>query len=66
MRNFQDTFETPKRPFISGFSICMTVLLIINYGSSITGYRTTKDLRPEEISKYSLVPSLTAKMTIYS
>ena len=36
------------------------------YLSSITGYRTTKDLRPEEISKYSLVPSLTAKTTIYS
>ena len=27
MRNFQDTFETRKRPFISGFSICMTVPL---------------------------------------
>ena len=25
MRNFQDTFETSKRPLISGFSICMTV-----------------------------------------
>ena len=27
MRNFQDTFETRKRPFISVFSICMTVAL---------------------------------------
>ena len=27
MRNFQDTFETRKRPFISAFSICMTVPL---------------------------------------
>ena len=27
MRNFQDTFETRKRPFISVFSICMTVPL---------------------------------------
>ena len=27
MRNFQDTFEIPKRLFISGFSICMTVPL---------------------------------------
>ena len=25
MRNFQDTFETRKRSFISTFSICMTV-----------------------------------------
>ena len=28
MRNFQDTFETLKRSFISAFSICMTVPLI--------------------------------------
>ena len=28
MRNFQDTFETRKRSFISAFSICMTVPLI--------------------------------------
>ena len=27
MQNFQDTFETRKRSFISGFSICMTVPL---------------------------------------
>ena len=25
MRNFQDTFETRKRSFVSAFSICMTV-----------------------------------------
>ena len=30
MRNFQDTFETRKRPFISAFSICMTVPLIFH------------------------------------
>ena len=28
MRNFQYTFETRKRSFISAFSICMTVLLM--------------------------------------
>ena len=28
MQNFQDTVETPKRSFISAFSICMTVPLI--------------------------------------
>ena len=27
MRNFQDTLETRKQRFISGFSICMTVPL---------------------------------------
>ena len=27
MRNFQDTFETHKRSFISAFSICMTITL---------------------------------------
>ena len=28
MRNFQDTFETRKRSFISAFSICMTAPLM--------------------------------------
>ena len=28
MRNFQDTFEIRKRPFISVYSVCMTVPLI--------------------------------------
>ena len=27
MRNFQDTFETRKRSFISAFSICMPIPL---------------------------------------
>ena len=27
MQNFQDTFEKRKRPFISAFSICVTVPL---------------------------------------
>ena len=30
MRNFQDSFETRKRSFISAFSICMTVPLSKN------------------------------------
>ena len=29
MRNFQDTFETRKQSFISIFSICVTVPLIL-------------------------------------
>ena len=33
MRNFQDTFETRKRLFISAFSICMTVPLIEIFAS---------------------------------
>ena len=28
MQDFQDTFKTPKQPFIKAFSICMTVSLI--------------------------------------
>ena len=32
MRNFQETFETRKRSFISAFSICMTVPLKNNTG----------------------------------
>ena len=27
MQTFQDTFETRKRPFLSAFSVCMTVPL---------------------------------------
>ena len=34
MRNFQDTFESLKRSFISAFSICMTVPL--NKGKQTT------------------------------
>ena len=30
MRNFQDTFESGNRPFISAVSICMTVPLMFN------------------------------------
>ena len=29
MQNFQDTFDSPKRSFISGFSIYVTVPLIV-------------------------------------
>ena len=32
MRNFKDTFEARKGSFISAFSICMTVTLIIISG----------------------------------
>ena len=31
MRDFQDSFEIRKRSFISAFSICMTVRLLIDY-----------------------------------
>ena len=33
MRDFQNTFETRKRSFISAFSICITVPLMDVYGS---------------------------------
>ena len=31
MQNFQDTFETRKRSFISAFSVCMTVPLNMKF-----------------------------------
>ena len=31
IRNFQDTFETGKRSFISAFSICMTAPLMSHF-----------------------------------
>ena len=34
MRNSQGTFETRKRSFISAFSICMTVTLILNLANT--------------------------------
>ena len=36
IRNFQDTFKTRKRSFISAFSICMTVHLKLVYFYFIT------------------------------
>ena len=38
MRNFQDTFETLKRSFISTFSICMTVPLMTSFGNYKHGH----------------------------
>ena len=40
MRNFQDIFETRKRPIISGFSICMTVPLRENADQKKLSKRT--------------------------
>ena len=43
MPNFQDTFETRKRSFISAFSICMTVPLrddhYQQYSQSLSTYK---------------------------
>ena len=39
MKNFQDNFETPKRSFISAFSICVTVPLIIKFYSNKLEYK---------------------------
>ena len=35
MRSFQDTFETCKRLFISAFSICMAVLLLLPFDRAV-------------------------------
>ena len=40
MQNFQDTFETRKRSFISVFSICMTVPLSF-YGTPFSFLQIT-------------------------
>ena len=44
MRNFQDTFETRKRSFISAFAICMTVILI---KADRKFYKLYKTIAPE-------------------
>ena len=44
MPNFQDTFEIRKQPFISAFSICMTVPLKFNWLSSIEVLRSNKEI----------------------
>ena len=38
MRNFQDTIETPKRSFISAFSMCMTLHLSYKVSYHIFNY----------------------------
>ena len=44
MRNFQDTFETRKRSFISAFSICITVPLKFNWLGFIEVLRRNKKI----------------------
>ena len=44
MGNFQDTFETRKRPLISGFSICMIIPLI--QSSAGSDQKLVLDLAP--------------------
>ena len=35
MRNFQDTFKTPQRSFMSVFAVCMTVPLSAKINETI-------------------------------
>ena len=42
MRNFKDTFETPKRSFISAFIICMTVPLSVLLGRKLQDRKIAK------------------------
>ena len=60
MRNFQDTFKARKRSFISAFSICMTVPLIIPYISYRGVFRTLSMLKCFAKSAYR------KKKTIFS
>ena len=51
MRNFQNTFETRKRSFVSAFSICMTVpLTFFNCTISFESYSTFLRLRNQTIT----------------
>ena len=52
MENFRDAFETCKRPFISTFSICMTVPLNKNFEKKLNGHFTGKYLliQPQEVN----------------
>ena len=64
MRNFQDTFETRKRSFISVFSICMTAPLRVssvslskfaeNFSRIWTEYGEIQSISPYRISPYSV------------
>ena len=47
MRNFHDNFKTPKRSFISAFSICMTVPLTYKFAGEQENIQNT--LHTEEI-----------------
>ena len=57
MRNFQDTFKTRKQPFISDFSICLTVPL--TSALLLTQVRRTKN----EASTFQNY--LTQRITMY-
>ena len=52
MQNFQDTFETRKRSFVSAFSICMTTFkryFVLNPNVSVSVCETG-DFRPVDFS----------------
>ena len=52
MRNFQDTFKTRKRSFISAFSTCMTVPLILVLYALLTLRKYSEELLRRLIFKY--------------
>ena len=60
MRNFQDTFETPKRSFISASSICMTVSLSFRNVVHTLQYRLNVSI---SFTIYSAVYSVNHKLS---
>ena len=50
MRNFEDTFETHKRCYISAFSICMTVPVNVENGLNPGFLKETLELRQTQIN----------------
>ena len=54
MRNFQDTFETRERSFVSAFSICMPEPLIFKQ-ENIIFFEFSKQINLKAISELLLV-----------
>ena len=55
MRNFQDTFETRKRSFISAFSVCVTAHLNFegdNINESYNKYKINITINTPEICRH--------------
>ena len=63
MRNFQDTFETCKRSFITAFSICMTIASqVFKQGDSSSRLKIDGCFFQQNyMAKYEMVFALTQK-----
>ena len=62
MQNFQETFGTAKRSFISAFSICMTVPL--RFDDDITGLSLVKESEVSSANSFALQRNTCSKSLI--